>query len=180
MCGILSSKGEETITTSTQQKRLKRYLRTFSYLITPNATTEKKKRKEEYLLTWMWVKTPIWKKDKKSHSFSFKESLWAGLLKTEYLLLSVCALCVNVVEKQPYIRPDRDISRKYIEREIMWHWKKGKMAENPVPVPSRVWRSAARSFSSLDGGMCWRGWDRCNAPGTGGSSRAAAGSPSLS
>lgn len=60
-------------------------------------------------------------------------------------------------------------------------WKRQKMVENNgprVPVPSRRWRSAARSLSSLDAGRCWRGWGKCSAPGTAGSSAAAADIPS--
>lgn len=51
---------------------------------------------------------------------------------------------------------------------------------NLVPVPSREWRSAARSLSSLGAGMCWRGWGKCSAPDTAGSSAAAADTPSPS
>ena len=51
---------------------------------------------------------------------------------------------------------------------------------DPVPVPSTEWRSAARSSSSLSAGMCWRGWGTCSAPGTAGSSAAAADTPSPS
>lgn len=49
-----------------------------------------------------------------------------------------------------------------------------------VPAASRGWRSAARSSSSPDAGTCWRGWGKRSAPGTAGSSAAAAGCPSPS
>lgn len=49
-----------------------------------------------------------------------------------------------------------------------------------LPVPSREWMSAAKSLSSLDAGTCWRGWGKCIAPGTAGSSAAAADTPSPS
>lgn len=43
-----------------------------------------------------------------------------------------------------------------------------------------MWKSAATSPSSLDAGMCWRGWGKCSAPDTAGFSGEAADTPSLS
>lgn len=167
VCWILSGKGGETISAEVPSEAA---WESSPLLCNHRKRKEEKRRASPHLSVCEDSKM---KRDKNEGC-----SLSAGLL---CLLRSVCASWVNEVEKDPNKRPDRDASRKHIKREIRRRWKKGNAAGNPpVPVPSREWRSAARSSSSLGGGMCWRGWDRRNAPGTGGSSGAAAHSPSPS
>lgn len=47
-----------------------------------------------------------------------------------------------------------------------------------LPAPSSAQRSAARSPSSPGAGTRWRGWDKCSAPDTAGSSAGVDGAPS--